>query len=398
MPPSAPLPVIPHIEGFGTDTPAGRGGALLVVDSLADSGPGTLRAALATPGPRTIVFATGGTIALKSDLIVTEPYVTIAGQTAPGPGVTLINSTLQLVNTHDVLAQHLRIRPGDLPGATSYETRDCLRMLNCHHIVLDHLSLSWSTDENLDIWTGCHDITVRRCLISEGLVAKGKRPNDPDGHSCGMRIGPDAVRVWVDQNIFAHDHRRNPLVANGCQVVIRNNIVYNSGTLPIGIGGADGDGGSNPILATIVGNQMIPGANTRNGEPVVHVDATANPQSQIYIAANMRTGLPNTVADRPTFSPGAKVMIVNQPPVPCATWYPVITLMDVLPPDVGARPWRRDATDSRVIAELRMRGGNVVNSPADREGLPVVDWPSTAADANRDGYTDLEEFVQAVRA
>jgi len=152
--PLAGLPAFPGAEGFGTDTPAGRGGKVIEVTTLADDGPGSLRAALNDPEPRTIVFRTGGTIELKDQLFIAHPFVTVAGQTAPGGGICIKNAGL-VVLTHDVLVQHIRIRPGN-EGQVEPDDNDAIQILGkhgraagAHHVVLDHISASWSEDETV---------------------------------------------------------------------------------------------------------------------------------------------------------------------------------------------------------------------------------------------------------
>jgi hypothetical protein len=145
------LPVFPGAEGFGTRTPAGRGGKVIAVTSLADAGPGSLRAALDNPAPRTIVFRVAGVIDLSTPIRISHPYVTVAGQTAPGDGICLRNAGL-VVATHDVLIQHIRIR-------LALEARSRRRQRCCRHPRqfrsrrwraprrADHISASWSEDE-----------------------------------------------------------------------------------------------------------------------------------------------------------------------------------------------------------------------------------------------------------
>lgn len=169
------IPVFPGAEGFGTRTRAGRGGKVLEVVSLANDGPGTLRAALRESAPRIIVFRVGGLIELTSALEITSPFVTIAGQTAPGDGITLKNAGIQIY-THDVLIQSLRIRPGN-EGRVDPDTNNAVTVCGInlgetvgYNIVLDRLSTSWGEDQTITAWNGAHDVTISRCIISEGFV------------------------------------------------------------------------------------------------------------------------------------------------------------------------------------------------------------------------------------
>ena len=134
----------PGAEGAGRFAAGGRGGAVLRVTTLADSGPGSLRAAVEARGPRTILFDVAGTIRLASDLVIREPRITIAGQSAPGGGIALADAAL-VVRADDVVIRHLRVRRGDLsPGEG-----DAVWIESGRRIILDHVSASWSVDETL---------------------------------------------------------------------------------------------------------------------------------------------------------------------------------------------------------------------------------------------------------
>jgi len=182
------LPVFPGAEGFGTRTIAGRGGKVIEVTSLADDGPGTLRAALNDPFARIIVFRIGGTIELKSELQINQSFVTIAGQTAPGGGICIKNAGLTII-AHDVLLQHIRVRPGN-KGPVDADINDAVSILGQHgdsegayNVVLDHISASWSEDETVSTWYGAHDITISRSIVSEALNRSRHRKKT---HSAGL--------------------------------------------------------------------------------------------------------------------------------------------------------------------------------------------------------------------
>ncbi|MHC4204308.1 MAG: pectate lyase, partial [Planctomycetota bacterium] len=138
------VPAFPGAEGFGAQSIGGRGGKVLFVSNLNDSGPGSLRAAVETEESRTVIFHVSGTIALKSAIVITEPYITIAGQTAPGDGICLKNHALVIATNH-VIVRHIRCRPGDNAKAES----DSLSVSSGRDIIVDHCSASWSVDETL---------------------------------------------------------------------------------------------------------------------------------------------------------------------------------------------------------------------------------------------------------
>lgn len=162
---SGSVPAFPGAEGFGAATPGGRGGRVIAVTTLADSGPGSLREACAAKGPRIVVFRVSGLIDLETPISVTEPYITIAGQTAPGTGVCLKRSEF-VIRTHDAIVRFLRSRPGDISG----KEMDALGIGgNAHDVIFDHCSANWSVDESLSPSGNISNITVQWCLIGESL-------------------------------------------------------------------------------------------------------------------------------------------------------------------------------------------------------------------------------------
>jgi hypothetical protein len=391
------VPVLPGAEGFGTTTAAGRGGQVLVVTSLADSGPGTLRAAVETLGPRTVLFAIGGVIELQKEIVVTAPNLTIAGQTAPGPGITLIGAGL-LIEASDVLVQHLRIRVGDRDQGPPFAVRDGLRISMAKNVVIDHCSISWAVDENVDVWEDVSDVTFRHCLISEGL-ASPKHPKGP--HSMGMRIGPNAQRIFVDRCVFAHNHRRNPVLANDTSVVLRNCVIYNPGTEAIGVGTA----GAGPVHLTVLGTVMLAGPNTRARpvpEPLLRVEPTASPGTKVFLLGNARPELGGDWKGA-VVAPGAPADVPAALPPLMLPGLIAAPTGEVLAPVLaaaGARPTKRDAIDNRVIQTIRTKTGKTIASQAEVGGFPAYDPvtatltpPSSTADTNGNGYTDLEEWL-----
>ena len=149
----------PGAEGFGAFATGGRGGTVYEVTNLNDSGPGSLRAVVETEGPRIVVFRVGGTIELQESLKIDDPYITIAGQSAPGDGITLKGYELR-IRTHDVIVRYLRIRSG--PSAA----QDSVQLLGAERVILDHNSFSWATDENASATQGSKDVTFQWNIFS----------------------------------------------------------------------------------------------------------------------------------------------------------------------------------------------------------------------------------------
>ncbi|RMG08253.1 MAG: hypothetical protein D6728_14740 [Cyanobacteria bacterium J055] len=231
------LPAFPGAEGFGALSVGGRGGRVIEVTNLYDSGPGSLREALEAEGPRIVVFRVAGIIRLKDTIRIKNPYLTVAGQTAPGGGILLRGDDATLIRiedgAHDITIRYLRLRS----RANETETgHDNISINGGHDIILDRLSLSWSTDENASIWRKHDDppiynVTIQRSILGEGL----------DSHSNGLLIGgetdfrdPDrpieawreVKRIAIHHNLFVHNNYRNPRVTSRNTQIV-NNVIYN---------------------------------------------------------------------------------------------------------------------------------------------------------------------------
>jgi hypothetical protein len=391
------LTVFPGAEGFGTSTPAGRGGQIVKVVSLADAGPGSLRAALAVPGPRVIVFEVGGAIRLHSDLQIRSPYVTVAGQSAPRPGITLVGAGLS-IQTHDVLIEHLRIRVGDLPDGPPPQSRDGVNIIGpgAHHVVLDHLSASWAIDENGSTWFEVADVTISNCIFSEGLH-HSKHNKGP--HSKGFLVGDKAGYISLARNLFAHNADRNPFLKGGVTAVVVNNLMYNSGTEKF-IEIAD-DYNAGPTAVSIVGNRFIGGMDTPANACLLKVHKTAKAGSRVFLLDNSYAG--DHCRFDTDFDPR-----VSTPPV--WDWrsgvVPAVDVEELVLSRAGARPVERDQVDLRVVADVRRRTGKIIDSQAQVGGwanLPATYRPFVCpgdpnGDPDGNGYTRIEECLHRMSA
>lgn len=213
----------PGAEGFGAMVTGGRGGRVIKVTTLAASGPGSLQAALDEAGPRIIVFEVSGVI--EADMIeITQGDVTIAGQTAPGGGITIGG---RLYGAYDdsvgnIIVRHVRVRP--TYDGSDGEQFDGIQLSLNHHFILDHVSVSFAVDETMDLYEA-KDATVQWSVI-ESSATEGH----PEGqHNYGLINGPDGVRLSVHHNLFAHHRSRTPAIANG-PAEVRNNVAYNTRT------------------------------------------------------------------------------------------------------------------------------------------------------------------------
>lgn len=396
-------PAFPGAQGFGVTTPGGRGGRTFIVSSLADAGPGSLREAVEAEGPRTVVFAVAGEIPLQSALDVSEPYLTIAGQSAPGAGVVLTGAGL-VVRTHDVVIRYLRVRPG--LGPVRPEDNDGVSILggdlasgaDTHHVVLDHLSVSWSEDELFSA-LAVRDVTVSASLLSEAL----DDARHPKGaHSAGLLIGFGTTCATVQRSVLAHDGFRNPLLTDVGRVDYVNNLAYDYGPLA---GEVRPD--VLPGEINLVDNAWIAGPSSDPAAPQVHVygdhpvHAVIEPlhlltagagRTRVYAAGNEGPNPPTLWGGFP-IGPVAAEVVADAPfAAPPVDRVPAGELLDELLPTVGASAPARDAVDARVIAEILAGGGSLVDDPADVGGADVPPPAEARADVDEDGLPDAWEL------
>ncbi|MGD8814195.1 MAG: hypothetical protein PVI78_06930 [Anaerolineales bacterium] len=393
--PQTGLPVFPGAEGFGTRTIAGRGGRVIEVTSLADSGPGTLREALENPSPRVIVFRVAGIIELEEHLSINHPYVTVAGQTAPGGGICLKNAGL-VIATHDVLIQHLRVRPGN-EGDVEPENNDAIAILGPHgnldgayNVVIDHVSASWGEDETISTWYGAHDITISWSIISEALNRSRHRK---ETHSAGLLIGDSSYHVSVHHNLLAHNDFRNPLISEGGTHDIVNNVIYNWGVLPAEIFDLMGN-----TFLNFIGNHFIPGPSTVEG-PYEILFNEGDPR--IYVQGNLGPHRPDPTVDEWAlvgFGWGeagvASETYRSLTPFETAliTTSSAAAAYESVLAGAGATLPNRDAVDSRVVDQVSQRGGAIIDSPDDVGGYPQLAGGISLVDTDHDGMPDVWEL------
>lgn len=413
-------PAFPGAEGFGSKTPGGRGGKVLLVTNLNDSGPGSLRAACETEGPRVVVFQVSGIIELKARLRVKAPFITIAGQTAPGDGVCLKNYALDIATT-DVVVRFLRVRPG--PAASKNDEQDGININHgSRRVVIDHCSANWSVDECLSLTGNVQDTDVQWCLIGEAL---NKSVHSKGAHGYGSLARANG-NVSFHHNMWLDNIARNPRLGDNYgrgptfpTFDVRNNIIYNyEGTC---------SGLTQGILkVNYVGNYIRPGPSSKAPKPIT----VGQPSDlQFFIRDNIWEGHDAETRDNSTFFDKVddtthKVKIMTEAfsaaPVSMVN---VKDLLDTVLPRVGAYLPVRDAVDQRLVEQVRTRKGAIINSPDEVGGYPVYraakapvdsdgdgmpdDWekahglnpndPGDAAkDRDGDGYTNIEEYVNSL--
>jgi pectate lyase len=379
----------PGAEGWAAFTPGGRGGRILRVTTLAPSGPGSLVEALDTKGPRIVVFEVGGVIDLSSQrVMIKEPFLTIAGQTAPSPGITLIKQELQ-VATHDVVIRHLRVRTGEAGHAkkSGWEADGLSTLSGASNVIVDHCSFAWATDENLSVsgkafiganadeWrrNTSHTITYSNNIIAEGL---SRSTHSSGEHSKGTLVMDNSTEILLLRNLYANNSQRHPLAKGGTWVAVVNNVIYNPGIQAIGYRLPDvlwHDRKFEDGRLDIVGNVMRHGPNTQKDLPLLVLEGIGDVNVRFADNLNVdRDGRPVRIAGA---NPAAKGKIVEQGAPVC--WpaglvaVPAAQVEDVVFANAGARPWDRDAVDERIVRETRARTGRIIDSEQDVGGYPT---------------------------
>lgn len=427
----------PGAEGYGRFARGGRGGKVVAVTNLNDSGPGSLREAVTNDiGPRTIVFNTSGIIQLNSRLVLSQPYVTIAGQTAPGKGICIRKAPLGITG-NDAIVQNIRVRLG------GGQTFDGMGLTGADNSIIDHCSISWTIDEAFSS-RGGKNITLQKTLISEALNAAGHQ-NYPAGteHGYAATIGGDIGSFH--HNLLAHCYGRNWSLGGGLdgsgaytgKMDITNNVVYNWGSRTT-------DGGTKEV--NFVNNYYKPGAGSKIFVAFNQQNENVGTGMQrCYFNGNVMPGYfdesNQTVGRKASYSNGATYTYDNFVDTPFFPSYVTTqtakTAYKIVLSDVGCIQPEFDEHDQRIITET-LNGtytyrGSVTNKPGfpdnesdvggyetypeivrdanwdtDKDGLPdwwetihgtninsaTGDFSDSNADADLDGYTNLDLYLQ----
>jgi hypothetical protein len=461
--PQAKIPAFPGAEGGGAFSFGGRGGKVYVVTSLEDSGPGTLRDACEQGGARIVVFNVAGIIQLKTPISIRAPYITIAGQTAPGDGVCIAGETVW-IDTHDVVIRYVRFRR----GATEVTRRDdAIGGNGVGNIIIDHVSASWGLDENMSMYRHVYDkkdgskpeklptvnITIQNCIFSEAL--------DQYNHAFGSTIG--GLNSTFMRNLWANNISRNPSIGMYGDFGFVNNVVFNWWN-------RSADGGDHRSLFNFINNYYKPGPITPLNEPIGHriIKPEANRDKndkehygKVYVSGNIVEG--NERVTKDNWDGGVQVedmdnagkytdsIRVNKPmPMAKVNIMPAKEAYTYVLDHVGATLPKRDAVDKRIVEEVRtgkivyvegmddkstlgskwikrrlppdsykkgiIAHPSQVGGYPDYKGTPYQDtdgdgmpdsWekahklnpndPKDAtADRDKDGYTNIEEFINSV--
>src|SRR5687768_5510360 len=458
--PQSDIPAFPGAEGGGAYSFGGRGGKVYVVTGLADSGPGSFREACEKGGARIVVFNVAGIIRLKTPVVIRAPYITIAGQTAPGDGVCIAGESVW-INTHDVIIRYMRFRRGE----TWVGRRDDAIGGNpIGNIMIDHVSATWGSDENMSMYRhmyndstgtqeqklGTVNITIQNSIFAEAL--------DTWNHSFGSTLGGENCTFM--RNLWANNTGRNPSIGWNGIFNFANNVVFNWVHRSV-------DGGDYRAQYNMINNYFKPGPLTPKNSPVGH--RILKPESgrsklkyrvygRAYVNGNIVEG--HDAISRNNWAGGVQVedladageymaaMKVEKPlPMPVISIMPAREAFQYVVDNVGANLPVRDPVDSRIVEQVKT--GKIVykegvklpdsqfkhrrlpldsykhgiitdvsqvggypeykGTPykdSDKDGMPDA-WetkqglnPNNASDAStdrdNDGYTNIEEYLNSV--
>ncbi len=445
------IPAFPGAWGGGMFATGGRGGRVIAVTNLKDSGPGSLREAIDADGPRIVVFRVAGTIRLESDLDIVNPDITIAGQSAPGDGICIADASLN-INTYNVILRHLRVRRGLTSGG---QGSDNIGGYPQHHVIVDHCSASWGRDENLSLYrwmeqrpdptspdgkmlrikTPVSNLTIQYCISSEGM-----KPGHEFGGTWG---GRDAT---FHHNLFACNTGRNPSIGMSGEFDYRNNVIFNWRHRTM-------DGGDETSLINVINNyyKAGPATNDNMKSIIARIEQrdmfspegrfrkgnwypeTGKRPGKWYVAGNIVEGFPEVTADNwkgMRLDDGTGTLQHARAYTPFEGW-PVNqqtarqAFDDVLAKSGATLP-RRDPVDQRVVEMVRTgrvtTGNGIIQNPdqvggypeltflpeevpadTDQDGMPDnwekehgLDTRSAddgSADSDQDGYTNVEEYL-----
>ncbi|MCC4605603.1 pectate lyase [Xanthomonas campestris pv. badrii] len=384
--PATGLAVMPAhaVKGWAAETVGGRGGRLIRVTTLAADGPGSFAEAVSATGPRIVVFEVGGVIDLQGEsLRIGNPNLTIAGQTAPAPGITFVRGAITIA-THDAIVQHIAVRPGGNDKPPRSGGVDGLTVRG-HDVIIDHCSLTWATDENLSAsgrrFTGdrpeqWRQGTSNRVTFSYNILAEGLRNSvhEKGEHSKGVLIHDNADGILLYGNLLDSNQERNPLIKGGARVAMVNNLIHNPGSRAIHYNLIAHEWSGRAYqrgTVSVIGNVYRAGFDTAPGLPLFTLGGVGDVQLHLRdnIAQDQHgTALP--LIGRYTAS--ARLITMRQPYLPPdVTPLPATQVEGLVYATVGARPWDRDPIDYKILSDVAENRGLIVDSEADSSGYPI---------------------------
>jgi hypothetical protein len=394
------LPAFPGAEGFGRVAMGGRGGDVYHVTNLNDAGPGSLRYGITSVnGPRTIVFDVGGEIRLKSALKIEQSLLTVAGQTAPGDGITIRDYSIQIKNAHDLIIRYLRFRLGDARPADAKGADDTLVTDDIQRVIIDHCSLSWAIDGTHDLRRG-GDFTLQWCILSEAL----NNSLHPKGaHAMAASYRDLSGPITLHHNLIANCRDRHPSLGSAKQpprytVDFRNNLIYHWTT----------PGTSNfcDHFINCINNVWRPGPTTKLQSLPIAMKGTLPDLAKGYMSGNVFEGRDDLTRDnyaaldfkrwldngKSNYKYAGKVSDWRaESPAELGTAMPdtqsALDAAELVLARAGAS-LRRDEVDRRIINDARNRTGKLIDTPADVGGYPTLQSGVPPTDTDQDGIPD----------
>lgn len=362
-------------QGYGSRSKGGRGGKIMQIVSLADDGPGTLRECIEAMGPRVCVFRVSGLIRFTGQPPrIRHPFITIAGQTAPGEGITLAHgggevgrTPLVIKDTNDVIVRHIRVRNdrvGDRRGS-----EDSITIENSSHVILDHVSASWARDELVNGHGFNNYITISNSIFSWGI---------PDHDKCALLSSdPKSPQNFsFIGNLCAHSGDRNPDInfRPGSCVEVANNVFYNAKSEFAEVWESYG---GTPVA--IIGNSFVAGPDTHeNAVGIIRQRISSSGPARVYIADN------EFIGEFERQDPSLDEVMLTEPD--CATTFTPSSAQQAYETVLGqAGAFPRDPLDSQVVNDVRSRSGSLMRSPGT---IPAVALVRAAPDTDRDGMPD----------
>lgn len=359
--------------------PAGglvNGAKIIPVTNLDDSGPGSLRAALEARGPRIVVFEVAGVIRLQSNLTLIEPQVTIAGETAPAPGIVLTRGSFN-IRTKDAIISHIAVYPGSTDDLAVGENRDAMSFNGSdapgkhrqQNIVLRNVSLGWGVDENLGIQGLTSDILIERALIAQPLYRGGH----PKGRrAMNLLLGNPVGRVVIAGSVLASANQRSARFTQGNRVSFVNNLIYGPGRVATHLDSSQEILNAGAI--DIIGNVYVPNADTACKGSFIRIDPAffdRQPLTSVYIQDNMSIGprancLQGVDRGEAGLSASPAHRLADWSIRPATAVYPEILRQ------VGSHPAARNPVDRRVIAGIRDDSLRIINRESDVGGMPDI--------------------------
>jgi hypothetical protein len=382
-----PQLAFPGAVGWAATTPGGRGGRIIRVTTLDFDGPGSLKAAVEAKGARIVVFEVGGVIDFgRRELDIREPFLTIAGQTAPSPGVTIIRGGLN-VRASDVVIRHIRVRTGaDGQAKRSGWEADSISTMGAHRVIVDHCTFSWGIDENMSAsgprfkgntveeWRNgtSRDVTFSYNAAYEGLADS----SHPKGeHSKGSLVHDNVTGILFYRNVWAHNVERSPLFKGGVHGAIVNNLIYDPGKRAVHYNLMALEWTTRPYEVgkmSAVGNVMRGGPSTDANLPFLMLggDGDLEYHGRDNVAVD-KFGNPAPMFGR-YGETRARLIERAQPPV----WPAGLSVMPARDVEThvlahaGARPWDRDEDDLRVLFFVAEGRGRIIDDEKEVSAYP----------------------------